>query len=498
MKSKYDLSLPRHGFGDWIERICTKSVKALIYAILISSILSAVVCLIVFSIKHPDVFSVLEFVWILPGLLLLLLIFVLSNVLQKIRESFFIALMIALGCAISAVMIASYNTVPVVDYKAIWDGAVAMANGTFTDGLNPAAYMYYYNWQLGIAAFESLFLRLGANFFFFKIFNACLLILIDLMEYLLVKRRFGEKPARCVYVLATFFLSWCLTIPQFSNHHIGLVFLLLVFCLIEADTILSWALAGVLAACLNVLRPLGIIVLCSVICMALYRAVTIKQWVKPLVRLVLYGICYLSVIALFDSIFLSAGYTDAKISESRIPYFKFQKGLYAYSDELQGDLEAYHYDYDSYNAQMKKDLIETVTEKPVETAVFVANKMARYLGLFDYQFEMTYNNDIPYYTGYPVKALYSTSWFQYIGILALAMLGLKEYYRKYRVDIYQVFFIGHTLVYLLIEALSEYRFENYPLLLMFAALGMNYINERSNRFRLRRAGVPMEELKEET
>jgi len=486
MKNDILVAREKHGFLYWIEQISEKLAKALLYAILASSILSAVICLVVFSIKHPDVFSILEFIWIVPGILLLLLIIVLSKVLQRIRESAFVAIMIALGCVISVAMIASYNTVPVVDYKAIWDSAVAMAQGTFLDGFNPSAYMYYYNWQLGIAAFESLFIRLGATFFFFKVFNACLLMVICLIEYVLVKKRFGAKPARTVYILATLFLPWCLTIPQFSNHHIGLVFLLVALYLIEADTKLSWALAGILAACLNVLRPLGVIVFLSVVCVAFYQMVKTRQLFKPVIKLALYSICFFAVIALFDSVFVAAGYTDAKISESRIPYFKFQKGLYAYSDELLNDLKEYDYDYDSYNAQMKQDLISTVTENPVRTAVFIANKMVRYLGLFDYQFEMTYNNDIPFYTSYPVKALYSTSWFQYIGVLALAMLGLKAYYKKYKFDVFQIFFIGHTLVYLLIEALSEYRFENYPLLLMLAALGIDSINEHPRLFNPRR------------
>lgn len=489
MKNNLKSAQEKQCFSHWIERLSANTAKAFIYAILASSILSAVVCLIVFSIKHTDVFSVFEFVWVIPGVLLLLLIFVLSRVLQKIRESAFVAIMIALGGAISVVMIASYNTVPVVDYKAIWDSAVSMAEGTFIGGLTPSHYMYYYNWQLGIAAFESLFIRLGASFFFFKVLNACLLILICLFEYFLVKKRFGAKPARTVYILATLFLPWCLTIPQFSNHHIGLIFLLAALCLIEADTRLSWALAGVLAACLNVLRPLGIIVLLSVICVAFYQMIKTKRFIKQIVKLALYCLSFFAVLALFDSVFIAAGYTDAKISESRIPYFKFQKGLYAYSDELLGDLERYDYDYDAYNAQMKKDLIATTTENPVRTLVFIANKMARYLGLFDYQFEMTYNNDIPFYTSYPVRALYSISWFQYIGVLALAMLGVKVYAKKYRFDVYQIFFIGHTLVYLLIEALSEYRFENYPLLLMLAALGIESINDRPRLFRSRQTEV---------
>ena len=58
---------------------------------------------------------------------------------------------------------------------------------------------------------------------------------------------------------------------------------------------------------------------------------------------------------------------------------------------------------------------------------FFESIVVRYLGLFDYQFEMTYNHDVEMYTQYPVKALYSTSWFQYALLLILAFFGFREY-----------------------------------------------------------------------
>ena len=80
---------------------------------------------------------------------------------------------------------------------------------------------------------------------------------------------------------------------------------------------------------------------------------------------------------------------------------------------------------------------------------------------------------------YPVKAFYSTSWFEYLALLLLAFWGLKKYITK-DIDIYMIFFIGNSLVYIFIEAISCYRFESYAMLIMWAAIGMNLIYNKKN------------------
>lgn len=151
--------------------------------------------------------------------------------------------------------------------------------------------------------------------------------------------------------------------------------------------------------------------------------------------------------------------------------------------EPYSDLKAFNYDYEAYNGAMKKELSAHIAEKPVQTFIYVANKMVRYLGLFDYQFEMTYNHDVAFYTQYPVRALYCISWFQYIGILIFSIIGYRRYTLRYSTDIYQIFFIGNTLVYFLIEAYSSYRFESYPFLITLAALGIDVCVNRSSASR---------------
>lgn len=453
-----------------LKKLCEHLVHLVIACTLQLTLVAFVVCLFYFCIKYTDIFSVAEIIWSLPILLFFPFINFLSKHVNKMSERIVIISMISAEILISFIMIVSYDTQPCSDYAIIWKGANEIAQGTFTAGITPSDYMYYYNWQLGITVLESLPIRLGFSFFGLKFINAALLISIQYIEYCLVKYKLGRQTACSAYLLATFFLPWCLTIPQFTNHHICLTLLLLTLHLLDQPYRLRWSCAGILLAFINVLRPLGIIVILAAICYSIYLIIQ-KHSLQPLIPLICFLFTYTLFLTCFDNTFIQLGYTDAPVSKARIPYFKFQKGLYGYSNPST-DLSVFAYDYDAYNAAMQQELLDHLLTRPLDTLIFVANKMVRYLGLFDYQFEMTYNHDVTFYTQYPVRALYSLSWFQYIGICLFALRGYRIYRNRHPVDIDQIFFIGNTLVYFFIEAFSSYRFESYPFLIMLAALGL--------------------------
>lgn len=460
-------------------RFYSSVVAFFVYAILGATLLSFPVCLVVHCAKYPEIFSVRELIWMLPAAFLLLFIIFLAKAMTRMPNRRIVPAMVLLECVIALVMIVSFDTQPCSDYAGIWKAANEMARGTFTDGLDPTAYMYYFNWQLGISAFESLFIRAGADFLFFKLLNAALLMAVQYIIFRLTLSRFGKVPACYAYALSVLYLPWCLSIPQFTNHHIGLIFLLFSLILLNRQGFGAWMAAGLLTGVLNVLRPLGILVVLSALCLALV-SLTSQKRAKPLVLFLVFLASYLLTLALFDRLFVAVGYTDAPVSQARLPYFKFQKGLYAYITPAD-DLKAYQFDYSAYNGAMKEELLHRVFSSPLETLIFVANKMVRYLGLFDYQFEMTYNHDVGFYTAYPVKALYCISWFQYIAIVVFSIRGYRKVRERFPLDIYQIFFIGNTLVYLFIEAFSSYRFESYPFLLILAALGLASPSEKAGR-----------------
>lgn len=127
---------------------------------------------------------------------------------------------------------------------------------------------------------------------------------------------------------------------------------------------------------------------------------------------------------------------------------------------------------------MRQDLNGEITDNAKGVLVFIVKKMILFLGLFDYQFEMTFDQNSDIWSQYPIKAFYSTSWFLYAILLIIAAVVFWKKRKENNIDIFSVFFIGNTLVYIFIEAFSSYRFENYYFIIMLAAVAMYQISEK--------------------
>ncbi len=476
MKVRYTVM---HGQDNRLTHASEKTIGFFGYSILVFSLVAAPICLFVYCTDYSDVFSAVELLWLLPALLLVFVTAKATDFMRHLSEKAFLGIMAASSIFISVSMILSYDTKPCSDYAMIYNAAEQMASGNFTSGTDPQHYMYIYNWQIGIAAFESLFVIVfgGGSFTALQAYNAILALTTQGLLYYTAKKKLGIITARYACVMAVLFLPWILSVPQFTNQNIALVLLLVGLLLLDNEEIGMWAASGAVIGLMNVLRPMGIIVVLAALCQTVHSLFG-KLTIKPFKRAMAFVLCYVVVVGGFDALFQAVDYTDCGVSEARLTYFKFQKGLYGYNNELGDDLSEYGYDYGEYNAAMKAELFDKVIGNPIGTAVFVGNKMVRYLGLFDYKFEMAYNQNEEYYTQYPVKALYSTSWFQYLIVVALALWGLKSYRKKYRADVYQIFFVGNTLVYVFIEAFSSYRFENYAILIIFAAEGMRMLSKK--------------------
>lgn len=464
------------GFDSFIGKL----IRFLVIAIFAFSIVSVPICMLTYMRGYANLFSAKEVIWAIPAIAYCILVFLAGKFFQNKKEIWLIAAMVAVEAVYAGLLFAFYDTQPCSDYQGIWNAAVGMSRGTFTDGVTPGSYTYIYNWQLGIAAFESVIIRIfGEHFMALKIFNAVVIAVNNYLVYLCCRVRFNKRVAVYAYTGAALFIPWMLSVPQFTNHHIGFTLLLAAMLLIHKDKWYTYLFSGIIIGCLNVLRPVGIIVMIAAVCMAVYGMIkehTFKAVLNNAGKLLSVVLAFVVVMSAFNVAFIKLGYTDINVSSARVPYFKFQKGLYGYNSIFE-DFDEYG-DIDKYNEAMKAELAETVKENPKRICVFVVKKMINYLGMFDYQFEMSFDHNDAIWSKYPIKAFYSMSWFQYLFFLVLALYAFWKTRKKREVDIFGVFFIGNTLVYLFIEAFSSYRFESYYYIIMFAAVGFDLILQR--------------------
>ncbi|RYZ88991.1 MAG: hypothetical protein EOP06_10015 [Proteobacteria bacterium] len=468
-----------------IQKILGGSVRFFIKAILIFSLVAFLVCIFVFTRSYPEMFSIRELVWFPVGAGVCCGLYFLWKWLVKKSSAFTIVFLSTLSMVVYAIVLLTFNTVPVSDYGMIWKTANEMAAGTFNaHELKGSDYIIAYDYLIGISSFESMLIRtFGPNFWVLKVVTCLCLLLVSYLVYKMARTKTTEESARAAYILSALFLPYIMTAGQFSNHHIGTIFLLLSLYYIDRKSMKDAALAGFFISVLNFFRPIAPIVLLATVCLCVYKMIADGEIAHELRQLAIIVITYLATTAVYDTLFVTVDYAIDPVSTSNVPYFKFHKGMSNY-DEPWTMLNKFDGDLKAYNEWEKAEVRKIVTSP--STPVFVLNKMCRYLGLFDAQFEHTYNHDETVWQHYPIKAFYSIGWMQYIIYVCLALIGYIWWAKRNSIDIYQIWFIGNTLVYLFIEAITHYRFEHYIFLFLMAGCAFPLVRDRIAR---RRSGI---------
>lgn len=435
-----------------------------------------------YCLGYPDLYSFKEIIWTICGIFISIFLF---KKLHVVIEHLSIKRIVIIGIGIlnffMFVVLFSFNTQPCSDYEVIWDIANKMAIGEFNINDYPtSSYIYVYNWQLGISALESIFIRwFGPHFSILKIVNLIIINLTALTCFVISKRITSISASKFSLLLFCTYYPIIITVGQFTNQHLAALLILSILYLLVQKKWVYYIIAGIMTAILNVIRPMGILILLSVICMLVYYLIRKTDIKKNMLRTIAFFVSYFLILSAFDKLFIELEYADSAISQPKIGYFKFDKGLTGYNAP---NLIPFDGNVEAFNEWEKEKLINLITEKPKEIVIYVVKKMNLYLGLFDYKFENTYNHDMSIWAQYPIKAFYSFGWGQYIFLIVFAIIGYNKWRKNHDVDIFQVFYIGNTLVYLFIEAFSAYRYESYPILIMFAGYGLYHYNKSSKNF----------------
>lgn len=455
--------------GNKIIRGADKTVAGFVYAIIAFMLISVGVMMFAYVIKYSGTFSIVEvLLWFPVAVVYTVGLYFFAKRLVKAKDRIVILCVLGGASIIYLILLLTFDSKPASDWGAIWNQAQRIADGTF-DGADKTNYLYYFNWQLGMAVFEAGIIKVfGAHFVILKILNFIILNLISFLTYLVAKRIVGRTAAVYAFVFTAFYIPYLTSVGQFTNHQVSLCLILLAVYLISLDKYWTTALAGLALGVMNVFRPMGIIVLVACACMVVWKLISTKKYADTLIKFAVIIACFIVVIVGFNTLFIKLGYTDMPVSSARLPYFKFDKGLNGYASPVD-DLESFGYDYDAFNA-WEKDNVIAALKNPIGTTKFVVKKMLNFTGTFNWQLEMSYNHDMSIVTAYPVKALYATSWFTYLFLIIAAGIGYCYYRREHKrhVELLSIIFIGLILVYIFIEAFSSYRFEAYPFLLLMA------------------------------
>ena len=432
-------------------------------------------------IDYPEYFSYKEWMWVIPAAVIVWLAFAFGqglNIKKYQISPLFISFVISNLFFLTILL--TFESRPTSDWSPIWIAANQMAEGEFTDGLIKGTYMHEIPYQLGFAFVQSLVIRcFGSNYEVIRGLNLILMNLMIFCVYHFALRKTGKHVACFAMVSSSVFLSWTMTIGIMTNHQIGFILLYLSLYLFEKGKPLPCVLSGVSLACLHFVRPMSAIVIATIVCYSVFLFIKGKCVKRLLSNIVIFYLSFAMVCYMLDSMLLGLGYIDERMSQSsRNIYHKIS--YTTYDSKIDGHIADFNYDYEAYNNAYKEEMIDMIQHHPLDVVKGVTNKICRYLGLLDYGFEFTYNHDEAIWQKYPIRALYSIQWFQYVFYLVIAIYGYIKYRKTHESDLYQIFFIGNNLVYIFVEAFSTYRFENYFYLLFLVGFGMNeFANNKS-------------------
>lgn len=458
-----------------MQKLCQKIVRFLIIFIFILTLISFLICNVIFMKNYPESFSVHEWVWAFPTIIAVFItIIVCHHLAQNNASKLALIIGFVIQNTIYVTLIITNKSVPNVDWEYVWTAAIQMARGTFTDGITNGTYMHEIPYQIGLAYFESFFVRIfGEIYVPLQVFNIILMNLITFGIYKFALRKSNPTTAIYCYILASTFLSLNLSVGQFTNHQLSAILLLIVFYLFEKDTIFSDIGSGLILAILNFLRPLASIVIIAMVCQNIYNFIKNKNLKKTILKLCTLLGSYIIVIFLLDMLMINLGYTDTRISQSsRNMYHKITKDLY--ESKVDDTIADFDYDYEAYNEAYKDEIISEIKKHPTKTIISMANRFCRYLGLYDYSYGATFDTDLGP-SPQTVKALYSIQWFQYILFAIFSGFGYICYCKENELDIYQIFFLGNTYIYLFIEAFTTYRFIGYMYFIFLSGYGMHIL-----------------------
>lgn len=403
-----------------------------------------------------------------------------------------LALGIALFCfAVNLAWVLIIRIKPFSDYDKYWQVAISLATGR---EIEDAWYIAMYPHILGTASFLSVFVKLfGQSVLMVSIINVVLTTLSGLLIFCICLELADKETA----ALASLLWAVCpsklmlnsLVFSEPLYTCLILLFMLLFMQLHRAvaarerelwECIVIGSLLGFLLQCINIVRPIAVIILIALfIWFVMLRGEELKQWKIDL--------CWLFVLLPFLFMYFSFGniWTDhvekvVGMEPAAMPIYNIYVG---FNEATQGQWSAEDMDLlFSYlsqpgvtPSQAQESLIPLLRERMcsgIDYLRLFGSKLMAFMGndeLGGYTYRYT-RPELFVKLGMVICNVH------YYGVMLLALLGLGRICTgKYRSSLLlmPLYVLGLTLAHMLVEVASRYHYSAIPMLIIFAALALS-------------------------
>ncbi|HBN82994.1 MAG TPA: hypothetical protein DDZ89_04055, partial [Clostridiales bacterium] len=246
--------------------------------------------------------------------------------------------------AVRLVWIYSVPTLPTSDFQLLYDASVDWAYKDMA--FVKTSYFDYWSYQLGYTWLQSRFIGIfGEGYGAIKFINCILSSLTVMVGYQTAKKLFGPNGALITGMLLACDICLVTMTSVLTNQHIAILLFYIGFYLIACseNKIGIWALAGVVIALGNMMRPLGVVVLAATVGYGLLFAQGRNEGEKPLfhngllikakrfastklILVVVLAVAYLLTGFFINRAFIQSGVTDKPLG-NKDPLWKFVAGF---------------------------------------------------------------------------------------------------------------------------------------------------------------------------
>ena len=386
---------------------------------------------------------------------------------------------------------------PTNDYKVLIDGARAMLDGSFGElSHDKENYFYFYNFQTGYVIYLAAVLKLsGGSLIGLKVAEIIILTLSNLVLYLILKKFVSTE----ISILCS--LSYCLLLFNvegssiINNQHLSTLTVLCgVYFLINKKFKGSKCLAGAFLALSYIFRQSCVIFLIAVFCLYIVKIIRsgFKTIKNDIIELALTALSYFAVLFLFDFSVRALDIVPLSALSGNLKYFKFVLGIQdvgitgsknesALKTHVYFDLAHYGFDYDLYNSESKRYILNCYFNDTYNTLRYICKKLVSFVGGTDNQYYFIGNQ----VSGKVISGMcfigncqyYALTFLTFVGGIILSVKKKISSESENLLMFSRIAFIGFFLVHIFIEAQTRYRFDQYWLLSVIAATQLHCIIE---------------------
>ncbi len=380
---------------------------------------------------------------------------------------------------------------PISDYKVLWNGANQIMDGTFRErAIRKDDYFCFYNFQIGYTFYLSILCRLfKGSLAAVRMVRYVVITATNVVLYKTLRLYASRRSSFCGSML---FLTWSFIYMGsgiLNNQHETLLLEALAIYIYLKDSgkkasIYKWIACSLILTVAIVLRPTANIVLLAFIALAVLKFI-LKMDVQYLICAAAMLVTYVVSSNLINEAFVFSGLAPYGIKTDNL-WFKLLLGLTggnitniattdAEHTNLYYDLKSFGFDYDAYKSAASSYLMDLFRNHTFRL-YYVYNKIANFAGSLDNQYY--FNGNIVYPLDHIlIKTLGFMGMCVYVVVIFFSGIWcvVNKIVEKDEICLLVIAFGGYFMIYVLFEAMTRYRYEQYYILFLMAVPSMSYI-----------------------